>query len=244
MSGQDRSGADSSSVVRRAFRDALAFSWLMVFASMTGFGSLARDSGFGLDFALVSTAAIWGLPGQVALVELYSGGGELAAVVMASSLANARFFPMAVAFMPLLRPGLRRPGWCFALVQLMSVNTWAAALRVMPDFAGAQRRLYFVAFSAICLSAGLLGTMIGYFATGSLSRPVTLGLIFLNPLFFALLFAGSRGRAAILAMIFGAAAGPVIHLVLPDWGVLVTGLVAGTAAFALVRLWRRPAGDV
>lgn len=233
---------DASAVVRRALRDALAFPWLMLLASMTGFGSLARDSGFGLDFALLSTIGIWGLPGQVALVELYSGGGELVAVLMASSLANARFFPMAVAFMPLLRPGLKRPSWCFALVQLMSVNTWAAALRVVPDFTGPQRRLYFVVFSGICLSAGLLGTVLGYFATGTLSRPVTLGLIFLNPLFFALLFAGSRGRAAILAMILGAGAGPVIHLVLPDWGVLVTGVAAGTAAFALVRLMRKPAG--
>lgn len=242
MTGRDQPPAPApttAKIVRRALRDAFAFPWLVLLAGMSGFGSLARDSGFGLDLALISTVGIWGLPGQVALVELYSGGGELAAVVMASSLANARFLPMAVALMPLLRRGLKRGGWSYALVQLMSINTWAAALRTAPSYGGRQLRLYFLVFAATCLTAACSGTAIGYFAAGSLPRPVTLGLIFLNPLFFALLFAGSKGRAVVLALVIGALVGPLVHLVLPDWGVLVTGVAAGTLAFALSRFLAR-----
>ncbi len=232
-------GPTTAEVIRRALRDAFEFPWLVLLASMTGFGSLARDSGFSLDLALISTIGIWGLPGQVALVELYSGGGEMAAVVMASSLANARFLPMAVALMPLLRQGLRHTAWSYVLVQLMSINTWAAALRTAPAFGGRHLRLYFLVFAAVCMTSALTGTAIGYFAIGSLPRPVTLGLIFVNPLFFALLFAGFKGRAVVLALVVGAVFGPLVHLVLPDWGVLVTGVAAGSLAFALSRLLAR-----
>ena len=230
-------------VIRRALADACSFPWLVLLASMTGFGSLARDGGFGLDLALVSTLGIWGLPGQVALVELYSGGAELAAVIMASSLANARFLPMAVVLMPRLRQGLRaglrRSVAVFALAQLMTVNTWAAAMRTSQEFQGADLRLYYLVFSAVCLSAACLGTAVGYFAVGVLPWPVTMGLIFINPLFFAVLFAGFKGRPVVISMVSGALLGPLFHLLEPDYGILMTGVVAGTLAFGLSRLLAR-----
>jgi predicted branched-subunit amino acid permease len=223
-------------VLRRAALDALTMPSIVLFASMTGFGSLARDSGLTLGVALASTAGVWGLPGQIAFAELYAAGSEALAVVMAVSLANARFLPMAVSFVPLLRAGLRRRVWLFALVQLMSINTWAAGLREFPSLSGPLRRRYYALFSAICMVAALAGTATGFYATGALPRPVTLGLLFLNPLFFALLFAGTRGRTIITALLIGAILGPIFHLVSPDWGLMATGLVAGTAAFGLSRV--------
>ena len=119
---------------RRAVRDALGFPSLMLIASMTGFGSLARESGLTLGMSLATTAGMWGLPGQVALVELYAAGIPFLFVILASSLANARFMPMAVSFIPLLRqsaPGAR--GWLYVWVQFMSINSWAAGLRRFPE---------------------------------------------------------------------------------------------------------------
>ena len=202
---------------------------------MMGFGSLARESGFSLGAALAATAGIWGLPGQLALAELYAAGGSAVAVVLAVSLANARFLPMAVAFLPVLRHQIKRPAWLFALVQLMSINTWAALLREGPALRGAERRRYFLIFSGICISAALIGTAIGFLAAAALPRAVTFGLVFLNPIFFALLFAGMRGRNTAYALVIGALTGPLMHMVTPEWGVLATGVLAGTAAFLLTR---------
>lgn len=231
--GPTSGGLNDRALVRKALLGALGFPSIMLFASMTGFGSLCRESGLSLGIALGSTAGIWGLPGQLAMVELQVAGSELVAVVMAVSLANARFMPMALVLMPLLRLGLARRAWLFALVQMMSLNPWAALLREAGRMTGRQRRLYFVTFGAVCLSAALIGTAFGYHATGTLPRPLVLGLIFLNPLFFALLFATLRGRATVLALLLGAVVGPLLHLVSPDWGLLATGLLAGTAAFLL-----------
>jgi predicted branched-subunit amino acid permease len=62
---------------------------------------------------------------------------------------------------------------------------------------------------------------------------VTLGLVFLNPIYFMLVFvADARHRARILALVVGAVTGPPLHLVSPDWGLLATGVLAGSLAFA------------
>jgi len=223
-------------IVRRAVLDALGMPSLVLLASMTGFGSLARESALGLEIALLATAGIWGLPGQIALAELYAAGSEIVAVVMAVSLANARFLPMAVSFMPLLQPGLARRGWLYVLVQFISVNTWAAGLRVCPGLPGVDRRRYFAVFGTVCMTAALVGTAAGHMAAGALPQPVTYGLVFLNPIFFALIFADARDRATAFALLIGAVVGPPLHLVSPDWSLLATGVIAGTAAFWLARL--------
>jgi predicted branched-subunit amino acid permease len=91
------------------------------------------------------------------------------------------------------------------------------------------------------MTSALLGTAAGYLAAGALPRPVRFGLVFLNPVFFALIFADARDRAAVLALLIGALAGPLLHLVSPDWGVLASGMIAGSAAFWLARAL--PAGQ-
>ena len=225
----------TSEVTRRAIVDALGFPAIMLIASMTGFGSLARESGLTLGVALGSTAGVWGLPGQVAMAELHGAGVPALLVILAVSLANARFLPMAVSFIPLMRDGARSYGWMFLLVQLLSINSWAAGLRSFPDIVPHMRRRYYVLFALICLASGLFGTAIGFIGVVAIPRPIALGLIFLNPLFFAVLLAGSRSRAAVSALLIGAPLGPVFHMVSPDWGLLATGIIGGTVAFWVSR---------
>lgn len=222
-------------VYRRALKDALGFPAIMLMASMLGFGSLARESGLSLGMALSSTAGIWGLPGQVALAELHSAGVSALFVILAVSLANARFLPMAVSFMPLMRAGVRRFGWMFLLVQLLSINSWAAGLRRFSDLSENMRVRYYVLFALVCMAAGLIGTVVGYFGVGFLNRSAAIGLIFLNPLFFAIIIAGATARPAILALLIGIPLGPIFHLLSPDWGILATGIIGGSVAFFINR---------
>ena len=216
---------------KKAFKDALGFPCIMLLASMTGFGSLARESGFSLGMAISTTAGIWGLPGQVALVELHVSGVSTVFVILASSLANARFMPMAVSFIPMIREGISRYGWMFVLVQLLSINSWAAGQRAFPEIAPKMRVHYYVCFALICMTAGLMGTVIGYFGIGAMNRTAALGLIFLSPLFFAVLISGTTQRFAMIAIIIGVPLGPVFHMISPDWGLLMTGFIGGSLAF-------------
>ena len=222
-------------MILRGLRDALAAPSLVLLFSMMGFGSVAASSGLSLPMALVTTAGVWGLPGQVARVELYAAGASAAAAIAAASFANARFLPMSVSFLPLMREGVRRRGLLLLLVQLLSINSWAVGQRVFPLIAPRRRWLWFVTFAGICMVAGLAGTALGFYGLGTLPPPVALGLVFLNPLFFAVLLSGTRGRPAVIALLLGALLGPPMHLLSPDWGLLACGLLAGTGAYWLTR---------
>ena len=94
--------------VRLGVRDAFGVPFIVLLASMTAFGSLARDSGLTIELALVSTIGIWALPGQIVFAELYAAGSDALALILAVSLANARFFPMVMSILPLLRDEVGR----------------------------------------------------------------------------------------------------------------------------------------
>ena len=78
----------------------------------------------------------------------------------------------------------------------------------------------------------MAANVIGYTVSGAVPREVGYGLVFINPLSFMLLMlVDLRQRVRIMALVFGLAAGPVLHLFSPTWGLLIAGFCAGTAAF-------------
>lgn len=225
--------------IARGIIDATGMPALVLFASMVGYGSMAREAGLTLWTAVASTGLTWGLPGQIAMVELYALGAPVLAIVAASSAANARFLPMVLSVMPLFNEALPRKRWRYVVAQFMSLNPWAALMRRGPAMNPADRPPYYAGFAGVCFTAALLGTATGFTLAGALPRDVTLTLVFLNPVFFTLVFADARGRAAILAVLAGVAAGPLFHLLSPDWGLLLTGAVAGTGGYLIDRALRR-----
>ena len=75
-------------------------------------------------------------------------------------------------------------------------------------------------------------------------RPVSLGLVFLNPIYFMLLIIlGIKKPAIAFATLIGAVMGPLLHLVSPDWGLMATGVIAGSLGFFLGRIWERRQGN-
>jgi len=205
----------------------------VVSASMIGFGSLSQDIGITFGVAVASTATVWGLPGQVAFVELFAVGAPVLAIALASSMANLRFLPMSLSMMPLFRadPGIWR--WRYFLVAMMSVNTWALTLRRAPELGDRQRGPYYIGLGAVSMTSGVIGTAVGYHLAGTLPFYITVSLIFLNPMYFIFLFSSVRQRNCILALMIGTVLGPVFHLLSPDWGLPFVGFIAGTAAFFL-----------
>jgi predicted branched-subunit amino acid permease len=224
-------------------REALGAPGLVMGASYVGFGSLARESGFSVWQGLGSTVTGWTLPGQVALVELYAVGASLFAVTLAVALANARLLPMTVSLIPILwRPGTLR--WVrYAIAHLIVITSWAQAMQRCPSLPRAERLPYFVAFSTTLWIVTLVATAVGYLLAGMVPEPVTLGLVFLTPIYFMLILAAEIGiRPKALALGYGAVAGPVLHLLTPNWGLLLTGVLAGTAAFLTDRRLGRVGG--
>lgn len=156
------------------------------------------------------------------------------------ALTNARLLPMTVAVMPWLRtPGV--PRWLYYLAaHWIAVTGWAQAMRVAPLLPPAARLPYFLGFSLVLWPATLVGTALGFFVAGGLPLPLLLGLVFVNPIYFMLVFAADlRVKPRVYAMVLGAIAGPLFFLASPDWGLMATGFVAGTAGFLLGKAQER-----
>lgn len=221
-------------------REACGAAGIVLAASYIGFGSLIRQNGLGLDVGLLSTLSAWALPGQLALVELYGIGASLLVQFIAVSLTNLRLMPMTMSLMPVLRTPAT-PSWkLYAVAHVVAVTGWAVAMLRCPDLPREQRMPFFLGFAGTLWTASLIGTAVGFFAAGAVPAPISLGLVFVNPVYFMLLLMlDLRSRARRLSIVFGAIAGPLLHLVTPTWGLLLTGLLAGTLAYAIDRLWTR-----
>jgi len=222
--------------------DATGMPALVLCASMIGYGSMAREAGLTLWTSVASTGLVWGLPGQIAMVELYALGAPVIAVMVAASAANARFLPMVLSVMPLFNETPTRRRWHYAVAHFMSLNPWAAMMRDGSRMNPAYRTPYFAGFAGVCIGAALIGTAAGFLMAGALPRGVTLSLVFLNPVFFTLVFVNTRDRGQILAVLAGIVAGPLFHLLSADWGLVLTGAVAGTGAYLVDRRIRRRHG--
>ena len=99
-----------------------------------------------------------------------------------------------------------------------------------------QRLPYFLGFATTLWLVTLVGTVVGFLAAGQLPAAVSLGLVFLNPIYFMLIFlVDLRQRLRALALGFGAVLGPSLTAVAADWGLLLAGLVAGSAAYLVDR---------
>lgn len=226
---------DTSRVTRKALKDVISLPAFILFFTMMGFGSFARSNGFDIEMAMAASMFIWGLPGQLVMVDLAAGGQPLLAIVFACSLANARFLPMVVSFLPLIS----RPGANFSQLvldaQLLSINSWAMCLKEFPRVEVQHRRRYFVIFALVLLMAALIGTIVGHAGSLILPHALVVGLIFASPLFFALVLSAVPAFSHRVAMIGGCVIMPLMHYWLPSVDLLLTGLIGGTTAFLIGR---------
>jgi predicted branched-subunit amino acid permease len=224
---------------RAGLREALGAPALAMGATFLAFGAAVAEAGLPLGWALLCSGAVYGMAGQLVLLQLAAGaGGAVLPAVAAATAANARLMPMAVAIAPLLGPRRPRIGRWLAL-PFIAITPWAAGMRHLPGLPEAARPRWFLGFAIASWSAALLATTAGHALAGGLPTPLRAALLFANPLYFALLLAADLGRPGVRgAVIGGAVAAPLALLLGPAWGLLGAGLVGGTAAF----LWgRRPA---
>jgi predicted branched-subunit amino acid permease len=227
-------------------RDALGIPALSLAAGFIGFGAIARESGMGLWVSVFSTVSVWAAPAQVLMVELYAAGASLTVILIGVAVANMRFLPMSAALMPVLGEGERRRWPLYLSAYYLAIMSWAFAMRRCPTLPHDQRVPYFAGFGVTMMLAGTPATWLGYMLAGMVPPEVTLGLIALPPVFLVLVFVDGvtdvPGRTALAG---GAVMGPAVFLLSPHWSLILTGLTAGTVAYAVDRRRRRkerPAG--
>jgi predicted branched-subunit amino acid permease len=228
---------------RQAFvqglKDALGAPVLVLFAGMVGFGAMGQTHGFDAWMTGLTSLLMFALPGQVVMLEMLISGSSLLAIAFAVTLTSARFVTMVVTLFPQLHTQDRNRG-LYVWVHLLAMTAWAVSMREFPNMSPKYRLSYFIGLGLPCWMVALPATVLGYVAAGWVPAAVTLGLVFINPLFFLLTFTEVRPWANRIAIVLGCLMGPAFFVLDADSSLLTTGLVAGTLAYALDRKWLRP----
>lgn len=228
---------------RKAFwqgiRDALGAPVLVLFAGMVGFGAMGHTHGFDVWVTGLTSLLMFALPGQVVMLEMLISGSSWLAIGFAVTLTSTRFITMVVTLFPQLHRRDRNP-FLYVWVHVSAMTAWAMSMREFPRMARHHRLSYFIGIALPCWLISMPGTVLGYFVAGSVPAAVTLGLVFINPLFFLLTFTEVKPWGNRLAIGLGCVLGPLFFLLDADSSLLLTGLVAGTLAYAIDRRWLRP----
>lgn len=213
-------------------RDCLGVPAFGLGLTMVGFGAMAAEAGLDVLPALGVTLLVWGIAGQVALIEIHNSGGGLVALFIAVALANLRMLPMSVTGLPVVQGARRIPVLGrLAIVQAMAISCWTQMMTRSEHVPPAQKLPYYIGFSITLITAGILGTAAGH-QLGRIVPPPVLGVaIFMTPLYLLLLIFGARQWANRLSVGFGMAIGLALYPVMGDWAVVVAGLLGGTLGF-------------
>ncbi len=215
-------------------REALGVPVAVLGAGYLGFGALVGSYGGSIWVVFVTTVTIWAMPGQLILMDMWQIGAPAIAVVLAVTLTNARFLPMTLTLMPVLRDQ-SHPQWrYYVAAHFVAMTSWAVCMRRCPQLPAPGRLFYLSGFSLSCIAVSAVAGVLGYLVAGSIPEGIRLGLVFLTTVYFFVILIGEvQTRLAAIALVAGAVAGPLLYLVTPQWSVLAAGFAGGTVAFLI-----------
>jgi len=230
--------ADRKEAFWSGFRHAAGAPAMVLFAGMVGFGAMAKTNQIDLWFTSLSSLLMFALPGQVVLLEMAITGSSVLAITLAVTLTSTRFITMTIALFPQLHPRDRNRS-LYASVHLLAMTAWAVSMREFQAIESQHRLHYYLGLGILCWAICFPATILGYLLAGFVPKWITLGLVFINPLFFLLTFTEVKSAINRLAIILGGILGPCFYLLDRDSSLLVTGVVAGTVAYLIDRQFLR-----
>ncbi len=210
---------------------------LVIIGTYVGIGALAHDYGFGLAWAMLSTLLIWAGPGQVILISALGAGAAYVEVALAVGLSSVRLLPMVVALLPLIKERDTRDRELLLPAHFTAASMWVESLRLLPTLPRAGRIAFCNGLGAGFMVIAQVGTLTGFYLAASLPLLLTAALLFLTPMTFLVSTArNARVLADRLALGFGLVVGSVLGWAQIGLDLMWTGIIAGTAAYALHRL--------
>ena len=223
-------------------RDASGVPAMVLFAGMVGFGAMGKTNGLDIWFTTASSFLMFALPGQVVLLEMVITGSSILAIALAVTLTSTRFITMTVTLFPQFHQKDRNHG-LYASVHFLAMTAWAISMREFQTMEAKHRSSYFIGLGLLCWLVSIPATMLGYLLAGVVPPYITLGLVFINPLFFLLAFTEVGSWTNRIAIGLGFLLGPLFFILDRDTSLLTTGLVAGTIAYLIDRkILRKRAG--
>lgn len=211
---------------------------IVLFGTFVSIGALAHDLGFSAPWVVLSTVLVWAAPAQVILISSLGAGGAPLAVAIAVSLSAIRLLPMVVSLLPILRSGRRQTAALLLAAHFTAVSMWLESLRLAPTRPREERLAFANGIGTSFLTTSVFATILGHVLAANLPKGVVAALLFLTPMsFLTSLTRNSRLLSDRVAFLAGLVLGPVLTFYKVGLDLLWTGLIGGTAAYLVHRLW-------
>ena len=211
----------------------------IIIGSYIGYGALAHDLNFSLLWTLLSTLLIWAAPAQVIAVSTLGTGSTLVQAAIAVALSAIRLFPMAASMLPMMKTKKTRTIDLLLPAHFTAVAVWVESLRLLPQMPRENRIPFCNGFCFTLAGYGVAATTAGYLLAAKLPPMLAVAVLFITPLSFFFSTAGSaRALSDRLAFAFGLVLAPVLGALKVELNLVIAGLVAGTAGFAIARIRR------
>jgi len=211
---------------------------LVLFATYLGIGALAHDTHFSLGWALAGTALVWAGPAQIILISTLGSGATVVQAAIAVTVSAIRLFPMVVSVMPMMRTPQTKRRHLVLVAHLTAVTLWVECFRFLPHVPRERRIAFINGLGSGLVVIGMVATTTGYFLAANLSQLLGAAILMLTPLTF--LFSTARNcreLADFVALALGLALFPLAAMLDSGVDILVSGVSAGTVAYA-VHWWR------
>jgi predicted branched-subunit amino acid permease len=225
----------------RGFRDGFGVPIMSIFASMAGFGALAREAGFDVVQSVTTTAIVWGLPGQVAMASLHLAGASALVVFTAVALANFRMMLMVASAMDMMGLKGHSIGLAgkFMLMHFLAITSWVQLGHIEGDYTPRQLLRYYKCFGGVIYLGGLSGAGLGYYLSEVVSIEVLRGVLMLTPLYILLMVVNARRLSNRYAAAIGGLLCPLSFPLIGEWGILLGGVAGGSLVVWVNAMKRR-----
>ena len=213
----------------------------ILFATFLGFGALASEIGLTPFHALFASIFIFALPAQIVLADQMAHGASIVTAALAVAATGVRLLPMTVSLIPAVRhPGV--PKWVeYLIAHFVAVTMWVETMRRAPGVPRHLRAAYVLGLSVNLVLASCLGALMGFILAAKTPPVITAALLFLSPVYFMLaMLSGARDAEGLAPIFIGLVLGPLFHIVVPEFDLLLTGLIGGTISYWMTRRFFAP----
>ena len=204
-------------------------------STMMGFSIIAKEAGFNFWMVMLTTATVWGMPGQVAFAGLYAVGASLFLIFIAVTLANMRMMLMVISGANILnikkyKISLFRQVIIF---HLMAITSWAQIGHMKDKLIDDDLIKYYTGFSVSIFMFGMTGTLIGFYIGDIISNEILRILIFITPLYILLLVVNSKETFNKISVYLGGLLVIIFYPIAGTWSILISGIFGGSLALLL-----------
>jgi predicted branched-subunit amino acid permease len=214
---------------------------LVLFATYLGIGALAHDTHFSLGWALAGTALVWAGPAQIILISTLGSGATVVQAAIAVTVSAIRLFPMVVSVLPMMRTPQTKRRQLVLVAHFTAVTLWVECYRFLPHVPRERRIAFIHGLGTGLVLIGVTATGIGYVLAANLTQTLGSAILLLTPLSFLFSTArNSRELSDMLALGLGLVFYPLASLLNSGLDILISGVAAGTIAFAVHKWRERP----